>query len=170
MAGSRRGNSIRNPLFRVMRGLSRADVFYNFGEEWLAWTKLWGLKNFDVRALLENHTKIISICSDGASPNSTAREPDDSPYATTRGRIYRQAAARADEPRQNGRGAESECARAMAEIERVLHELALTRRSDPKRLALLPKRRTRHPWLLRLLLLIGLSSTRAWISSCIRMG
>ena len=28
-----------------------------------------------------------------------------------------------------GRGAESDCARAMAEIERVLHELALTRRS-----------------------------------------
>ena len=30
-----------------------------------------------------------------------------------------------------GRGAESDCARAMAEIERVLHELALTRRSTP---------------------------------------
>ena len=34
-----------------------------------------------------------------------------------------------------GRGAESDCARAMAEIERVLHELALTRRSSPKRLS-----------------------------------
>src|SRR5215831_16604524 len=42
------------------------------------------------RALLESHTKIISICSDGASPNSTARGPDDSPCATTRGRTYRQ--------------------------------------------------------------------------------
>src|SRR5262252_7517209 len=31
-----------------------------------------------------------------------------------------------------GRGAESDCARAMAEIERVLHELALTRRSSPE--------------------------------------
>jgi hypothetical protein len=34
-----------------------------------------------------------------------------------------------------GRGAESDCARAMAEIERVLHELALTRRSSPERLS-----------------------------------
>ena len=34
-----------------------------------------------------------------------------------------------------GRGAESDCARAMAEIERVLHELALTRRSTPERLS-----------------------------------
>src|SRR5262249_40134921 len=33
-----------------------------------------------------------------------------------------------------GRGAESDCARAMAEIERVLSELALTRRSSPDRL------------------------------------
>ena len=33
-----------------------------------------------------------------------------------------------------GRGAESDCARAMAEIERVLHELAFTRLSNPKRL------------------------------------
>jgi hypothetical protein len=33
-----------------------------------------------------------------------------------------------------GRGAESDCARAMAEIERVLRELALTRRSSPDRL------------------------------------
>ena len=33
-----------------------------------------------------------------------------------------------------GRGAESDCARAMAEIERVLHELAITRRSSPERL------------------------------------
>jgi hypothetical protein len=51
-------------------------------------------------ALPESHTKIISICSDRASPNSTAlivrgptpglREPDDSPCATTRGRTYRQ--------------------------------------------------------------------------------
>jgi hypothetical protein len=33
-----------------------------------------------------------------------------------------------------GRGAESDCARAMAEVERVLHELALfTRRSTPDR-------------------------------------
>ena len=32
-----------------------------------------------------------------------------------------------------GRGAESDCARAMAEIERVLRELALTRRSSPER-------------------------------------
>jgi len=32
-------------------------------------------------------------------------------------------------------GAESDCARAMAEIERVLHELALTRRSSPERLS-----------------------------------
>jgi hypothetical protein len=32
-----------------------------------------------------------------------------------------------------GRGAESDCAKAMAEIERVLHELALTRRSNPER-------------------------------------
>ena len=32
-----------------------------------------------------------------------------------------------------GRGAESDCARAMAEIERVLHELALTRRSTLER-------------------------------------
>src|SRR5260370_13559981 len=31
-----------------------------------------------------------------------------------------------------GRGAESDCARAMAEIERVLHELAFTRRSSPE--------------------------------------
>ena len=35
---------------------------------------------------------------------------------------------------EDGRGAESDCARAMAEIERVLHELALTRRSSPDRL------------------------------------
>jgi hypothetical protein len=48
------------------------------------------LKNFDLRALPESHTRIISICSDEASPNSTAREPDDSPCATTRGRTYRQ--------------------------------------------------------------------------------
>jgi hypothetical protein len=41
-------------------------------------------------ALPESHTKIISIGSDGASPNSTAREPDDSPCVTTRGRTYRQ--------------------------------------------------------------------------------
>ena len=34
-----------------------------------------------------------------------------------------------------GRGAESDCARAMAEIERVLRELALTRRSSPERLS-----------------------------------
>ena len=34
-----------------------------------------------------------------------------------------------------GRGAESDCARAMAEIERVLHELALTRRSSRERLS-----------------------------------
>jgi hypothetical protein len=34
-----------------------------------------------------------------------------------------------------GRGAESDCARAMAEIERVLHELAITRRSSPERLS-----------------------------------
>ena len=34
-----------------------------------------------------------------------------------------------------GRGAESDCARAMAEIERVLHELALTRGSSPERLS-----------------------------------
>ena len=33
------------------------------------------------------------------------------------------------------RGAESDCARAMAEIERVLHELALTRRSSSERLS-----------------------------------
>jgi hypothetical protein len=32
-----------------------------------------------------------------------------------------------------GRGAESDCARAMAEIERVLHELAITRRSSLER-------------------------------------
>src|SRR5258708_21442490 len=48
------------------------------------------LKNFDLRALPESHTRIISICSDEASPNSTAREPDDTPCATTRGRTYRQ--------------------------------------------------------------------------------
>ena len=36
--------------------------------------------------------------------------------------------------------------------------------------ALLTERPTRHPWFLRLLLLIGLSSTPAWISSAIRMG
>src|SRR5262249_15650269 len=36
---------------------------------------------------------------------------------------------------EDDRGAESDCARAMAEIERVLHELALTRRSSPKRLS-----------------------------------
>ena len=46
----------------------------------------------------------------------------------------------ADQPRrptsldEYGRGAESDCARAMAEIERVLRELALTRRSSPDRL------------------------------------
>src|SRR5260370_21964410 len=34
-----------------------------------------------------------------------------------------------------GRGAESDCARAMAEIERVLHELSFTRRSSPERLS-----------------------------------
>ena len=34
-----------------------------------------------------------------------------------------------------GRGAEYDCARAMAEIERVLHELALTRGSSPERLS-----------------------------------
>src|SRR5262245_31699874 len=46
----------------------------------------------------------------------------------------------AEEPRgrkrvdEYGRGAESDCARAMAEVERVLHELALfTRRSTPDR-------------------------------------
>jgi len=36
---------------------------------------------------------------------------------------------------EDGRGAESDCARAMAEIERVLRELALTRRSSPERLS-----------------------------------
>ena len=35
---------------------------------------------------------------------------------------------------EHGRGAESDCARAMAELERVLRELALTRRSSPDRL------------------------------------
>src|SRR5260370_12734761 len=35
----------------------------------------------------------------------------------------------------------------------------------PTAQALLTKRRTRHPWFLRLLPSIGLSSTRAWISS-----
>src|SRR5262249_5586792 len=34
---------------------------------------------------------------------------------------------------EHGRGAESDCARAMAEIKRVLRELALTRRSSPER-------------------------------------
>jgi hypothetical protein len=34
-----------------------------------------------------------------------------------------------------GRGAESDCARAIAEIEKVLHELAFTRRSNPERLS-----------------------------------
>ena len=38
----------------------------------------------------------------------------------------------------------------------------------PTAQALLTKRRMRHPWFLRLLLPIGLSSTRAWISSAIR--
>jgi hypothetical protein len=67
-----------------------------------------------------------------------------------------------------GRDAESDCARAMAEVEKVLHELA---RADqiPTAQALLTKRRTRHPWFLRLLLSIGLFSTPAWISSAIRM-
>src|SRR6516162_8445942 len=36
-------------------------------------------------------------------------------------------------PDEYRRRAESDCARAMAEIERVLHELALTRRSNPER-------------------------------------
>src|SRR5262249_57492136 len=41
----------------------------------------------------------------------------------------------AEEPRDEyGRGGESDCARAMAEVERVLHELAhFTRRSTPDR-------------------------------------
>jgi hypothetical protein len=43
----------------------------------------------------------------------------------------------AEQPRERtsvGRGAESNCARAMAEVERVLHELApFTRRSNPER-------------------------------------
>jgi hypothetical protein len=45
----------------------------------------------------------------------------------------------AEQPRgrtslDDGQGADSDCARAMAEIERVLHELALfTRRSSPER-------------------------------------
>jgi hypothetical protein len=64
-------------------------------------------------------------------------------------------------PDEYGRRAESDCARAMAEIERVLHELALTRRSNPERSGLLTKRRMRHPWFLRLLLSIGLCSIRA---------
>ena len=47
----------------------------------------------------------------------------------------------AEQPRRRtsldeyGRGAEADCARAMAEIERVLHELAITRRSSPERLS-----------------------------------
>jgi hypothetical protein len=46
----------------------------------------------------------------------------------------------AEQPRgrtsdEYGRRAESDCARAMAEIERVLQELALTRRSSPERLS-----------------------------------
>src|SRR5262245_33864939 len=36
---------------------------------------------------------------------------------------------------EDGRGAESDCARAIAEVERVLHEVALTRRSSPERLS-----------------------------------
>jgi hypothetical protein len=46
-----------------------------------------------------------------------------------------------------------------------------TPRADqiPTAQALLTKRRTRHPWFLRLLLSIGLFSTPAWISSAIRM-
>jgi len=50
--------------------------------------------------LPESHIKIISICSDRASPNSTVltvrsptpglSEPDDSPCATTKGQTYRQ--------------------------------------------------------------------------------
>jgi hypothetical protein len=45
----------------------------------------------------------------------------------------------AEQPRERtsldeyGRGAESDCARAMVEIERVLHELAITRRSSSER-------------------------------------
>ena len=41
----------------------------------------------------------------------------------------------AEQPRGRTSRDESDCARAMAEIERVLHELALTRRSTPERLS-----------------------------------
>src|SRR5262249_43961737 len=45
-----------------------------------------------------------------------------------------------------GRGAESDCARAMAEIERVLHELALTRRSSPERSSPATEAPRAPPW------------------------
>src|SRR5262245_33561442 len=55
----------------------------------------------------------------------------------------------------------------------ILKEYFVNQRSRadqvPNAQALLTKRRTRHPWFLRLLLSIGLSSTLAWISSAIRM-
>ena len=134
--------------------------------------------------LPESHTKIISICSDGASPNSTApivrgptpgvREPDI--RHAQRREVENMNIPPAEQPRgrtsldEYGRGAESDCARAMAEIERVLHELALTRRSSrersspaneaPKAPSLVPAPSPTE----------RLPSTRAWISSSIRMG
>src|SRR5262249_50978394 len=89
--------------------------------------------------LPESHTKIISICSDGASPNSTALIVR-SPTPLVRA-VVENMNIPAEQPRgqtsvdEYGRGAESDCARAMAEIERVLHELALTRRSSRERLS-----------------------------------
>src|SRR5262249_44412268 len=76
----------------------------------------------------------------GASLDSTGlRQPDDSAHAQRR--EIENMNIPAEQPRgrtsldEDGRGAESDCARAMAEVERVLHEVALTRRSSAERLS-----------------------------------
>jgi len=134
-----------------------------------------------VRYLLpEGHTKILSIRSDGASPNSTAliiRGPKSwsqgagmiSPYETTKGRQNSRAGRQAltnmaEVPNPTVREPWQKLRKCFMNWRTSRADQVLTAQ------ALLTERPTRHPWFLRLLLLIGLSSTPAWISSAIRMG
>src|SRR5262245_28647037 len=71
--------------------------------------------------LPESHTKIISICSSQRAPI-----PPPSPFE-----VLRHWSQRAGSFAMRN---DADCARPMAEVERVLHELALfTRRSSPER-------------------------------------
>ena len=130
--------------------------------------------------LPEGHTKILSIRSDGASPDSTAliiRGPKSwsqgagmiSPCETTKGRQNSRAGRQAltnmaEVPNPTVREPWQKLKKCFMNWRTSRADQVLTAQ------ALLRERPTRHPWFLRLLLLIGLSSTPAWISSAIRMG